>query len=620
MKRSFFLVCILITLFVNMTFAQSNRFLQSVDYTMMLDFDIRKHQYEGIQKLKYTNNSSDTLDRIFYHLFFNAFKPGSEMDVLSCNIKDPDPRVGDRIKNLRKSEQGFMNVLSLKKDGKAVKFSTEETILEVSLSEPILPGQTAFLEMEFLAQIPLQVRRTGRNNMEGIEYSVSQGYPKICAYDEQGWHANPYIAREFYGPFGNFDVTIELPSEYIVAATGILQNPEEIGYGYSNKEPKKKGKNLRWQFKAENVHDFVWAADPDYKHTSHIAKDGTILRFFYQENEKTKENWENLPRIMDEILQFLNQNYGQYPYPQYCIIQGGDRGMEYPMATLVTGERNFNSLLGTCIHEIVHSWFQGVIATNESLYPWMDEGFTNFVGNEVRNHLKKMQLITGLAVDNPHLTQVRGYENFAKAGLEEPMITHADHYLTNTAYAMAAYTKGVVFLEQLRYIIGTELFYKGMKRYYEEWKFKHPNPNDFIRVMEKVSGMELDWFKEYFVHTTHTIDYGIVRYGYQSIVLEKVGIMPMPLDITVTMKDGTVTNHYIPMNLMRANKKNDDFFTNYTLQKRWPWVEKFYTLPLGVETMDIKSIVIDPSGRLADIDKSNNTFPRIGVDVEDLTR
>ncbi len=619
MYRIFFITFIAFTFFITPCISQECRFLQEVDYKMELDVNLKKHQFDGIQKVKYTNNSKDTLHRIFYHLYFNAFKPDSEMDIMSRTIKDPDRRIADRIKNLRKSEQGFVDVKSLTMDGKKTDFKVSGTILEVDLHVPILPGKTVKLEMEFLSQIPLQIRRTGRNNSEGIEYSVAQGYPKICGYDEQGWHANPYIAREFYGPFGNFDVTIKMPSEYIIAGTGVLQNPEDIGYGYSSEEPKKRDKKLEWHFKAEKVHDFVWAADPDYKHIVHKAYDGTILRFFYQENEKTKDNWENLPKVMDAVLEYVNTNYGKYPYPEYSFIQGGDGGMEYPMATLITGERNFASLVGVSIHEMVHSWYQGVIATNESLYHWMDEGFTNYVSTEVFNHLKKYKLIPGITEDNPQLSSVKGYINFTKTGLEEAMSTHADHFNSNAAYGAASYTKGQAFLEQIRYIVGEEYFKKGMKRYFEEWKFKHPNPNDFFRVMEKTSGMELDWFREYFVETTHTIDYALKDFGFESIIIERVGRIPMPLDITVTLENGKTKKFYIPLDIMRGEKKEDGYFNDFKIQKPWNWVNKNYILNLGENTNMIK-VQIDISGRMADVNPSDNNFPRPTFADEDPTK
>lgn len=590
---------------------QPERWQQAVQYTMDVHMNIKKHQIKGNQQLVYTNNSPDTLDRVFYHLYFNAFQPNSMMDVRSRNIPDPDRRVGDRIAKLKKSEQGWSEVLSLKMNGAKLKYETVGTILEVKLTEPILPHSTVTFDMEFEAQVPLQVRRTGRFNKEGIEYSMAQWYPKMCNYDYQGWHANPYVAREFYGIWGDYDVTIELPSEYVVAATGSLQNPTEIGYGYSDNEPTERPKNQKWHFKASNVHDFVWAADPDYKQIVYRAYNGTILRFFYQPGEKTTENWENLPKIMDQCLQFINEKYGTYDYPEYSFIQGGDGGMEYPMATLITGERSMVSLVGVAVHEWMHSWFQMMLGSNESLYHWMDEGFTSYASNEVMNMLKIKKSIPGEPDFNPHLDEVKGYANFALSGKEEPLITHADHFQTNTAYGVASYTKGEVLLEQIRYIIGEQAFDRGMKLYYTTWKSKHPNANDFFRIMERTSGLELDWFKEYFVHTTHTIDYDIDDMKGKSLIIKKVGIMPMPLDVVVTAKDGKTYQYYIPLEMMRGEKKGDRFFENFKIMPDWSWTSPTYKLDIDLKLSDIKTIEIDPSMRLADVDRSNNVYPRL---------
>jgi hypothetical protein len=593
------------------SFAQPERWQQAVQYKMDIDFNIKQHQFTGKQVLTYTNNSPDTLGKVFYHLYFNAFQPNSAMDVRSRNIPDPDKRVGDRIAKLKKNEQGFQNVLSLTMNGKAVKYITVGTILEVQLDDPILPRSSVVFEMEFLGQVPLQIRRSGRFNSEGIEYSMSQWYPKMCNYDYQGWHANPYVGREFYGIWGDYDVTIRMPREYVIAATGILQNKDEIGYGYSDKEPISRADKLSWHFMAENVHDFVWAADPDYRQIVYKTKDGLTIRCFFQPGEKTTENWEQLPVIIDEAFKFINEHYGRYPYSEYAFIQGGDGGMEYPMATLITGERSLISLVGVSVHELMHSWYQGVLGSNESLYHWMDEGFTSYASGEVMNYLMLKKLIPGEPSQNPHLDEVRGYINFALSGKEEPLITHADHFLTNTAYGVASYTKGEVFLEELRYIIGEHAFDKGMLKYFNTWKYKHPNPNDFIRVIEKVSGLELDWFKEYFVHTIHTIDYDIEDMQGKSLIIRRIGNMPMPLDVTVKTNNGKEFNYYIPLDILRGEKKGDRFFSNFKVKEDWQWVNPTYKLDIDHSIDDIISVEIDASGRLADVDRSNNVYPRL---------
>ncbi|MEM6725480.1 MAG: M1 family metallopeptidase, partial [Bacteroidota bacterium] len=506
---------------------------QAVDYNMDIVMDTENHQYKGKQTLIYTNNSPDDLDRVFYHLFFNAFQPNSMMDVRSRWIKDPDGRVRDRIQGLQEDEIGYIKVKSLTMNGKKVKFETVGTILEVDLPEPIKSGEKATLVMEWDAQIPQQVRRSGRNNREGIDYSMTQWYPKMVEYDHQGWHAYPYIAREFHGVWGDFDVKITLPKKYTVGGSGYLQNPEEIGKGYETEGMKVKqpeGETLTWHFKAPKVHDFAWGADPDYVHTKIKGRDDLELHFFYVPDEKTSPVWEPLPETAIKIFEIIEKHYGVYPYKQYSIIQGGDGGMEYPMCTLINGKGGKSAVESVTIHEVIHSWYQMVLATNEALYAWMDEGFTTYATNVV-----KMELYQTNA--NLHTRTYGNYFYYASAGAEEPMSTHADHYDTNGAYSIGSYVKGAVFVHQLEYIVGKETFDKGMLRYYDEWAFKHPEPNDFIRVMEKESGLELDWYKEYFVNSTKTIDYGIKSVkenGNQIVVdLERIGYMPMPVDVEV---------------------------------------------------------------------------------------
>ena len=613
MKKTLTLAFLLF--FLNNIFlqAQPDRWQQRAEYKMDIDFDVEKHQFTGTQEIKYFNNSPDTLNKVFYHLYFNAFQPNSMMDVRSRTIADPDRRVGDRISKLSEEEIGYLKVKSLEQGGKATTFETVGTILEVTLAEPILPNSTTVLAMTFDGQVPIQIRRSGRDNREGISYSMAQWYPKLAEYDYQGWHANPYIGREFYGIWGDFDVTISIHKDYMVAATGYLQNPQEIGHGYEDEnKPMKlpKGDKLTWNFKANDVHDFLWAADPDYKHITLVRENGNALHFFFQAGENTTENWEKLPEIMDEAFSYINKHFGQYYYKKYSFIQGGDGGMEYPMATLITGERRLGSLVGVSVHELMHSWYQMMLGTNESLYAWMDEGFTSYATNRVMNHLRGKGLLggNGQAVDNPQVRSYSGYFNIARSGQEEALTTHSDHFILNTAYGIASYSKGAVFLHQLEYIIGKEAFDRGLLRYFNSWKLKHPNVNDCIRIFEKESGLELDWYKEYWVNTTHTIDYAVKsvddKDGKASIQLQRVGVMPMPIDVQLTYTDGSTEMYNIPLRIMRGEKTEG----NIKVVEDWPWTNPEYTLMLDRSKSDIQSIEIDPTKRLADIDGQNNSL------------
>ncbi|HMN90134.1 MAG TPA: M1 family metallopeptidase [Saprospiraceae bacterium] len=594
--------------------AQPERWQQRVSYKMDIDFDVKQHQYKGKQNLIYINNSPDTLHKVFYHLYLNAFQPGSVMDVRSRTIGDPDPRVSSRIANLKPNEIGYQRIRSLTQNGQPASYEVEGTILEVTLPEPIMPHSSAIFDMEWDAQIPVQIRRNGRDSREGVAYSMAQWYPKLCEYDYQGWHANPYVGREFYGVWGDYDVKITIDKNFTIGGTGYLQNPDEIGHGYSSKTPTNKGDKLTWHFIAPNVHDFMWGADSNYTHEVLERKDGVILHFFYKKNDRTKDVWAALPKIMDKAFDFINVTYGQYPYRQYSFVQGGDGGMEYPMATLITGERPLASLVGVSVHELMHSWYQMLLGTNESLYAWMDEGFTTYASNVVMNHLAAEGLIPGMRPrDNPHANTYAGYLGLALSGAEEPMTIHADHFMTNFAYGSAAYNKGAVFLHQLEYIIGKQAFDASLLRYYYTWRFKHPNDNDCIRIFEKQSGLELDWYKEYWVHSTHTIDYAIKTVEpadnkATQITLERVGAMPMPLDVVITYNDGKRDIFNIPLDLMRGAKPQEDPNAGYTVLKDWPWTNLTYVFTIPRPVGAISKVEIDPSRRMADVNIENNVM------------
>lgn len=594
--------------------AQPDRWQQRVSYEMKIDFDVKTHQFKGTQRLVYLNNSPDTLDRVFYHLYFNAFQPNSMMDVRSRTIADPDGRVGSRISRLQPDEIGYQHIQSLKQNGTEVSYQDENTILEVKLAEPIMPQSSAVLEMEFTGQVPIQIRRSGRDNAEGIAYSMAQWYPKMCEYDYQGWHADPYIAREFYGVWGDFDVTITIDSSYTIGGSGYLQNPCEIGHGYcANPSRKDQNGKLTWHFLAPNVHDFMWAADPEYRHLTHKAADGTELHFFFQENDRTKDSWPQLGSIMDSVFSYADRNFGKYPYKQYSFVQGGDGGMEYPMATLITGERSLGSLVGVATHELMHSWYQMVLGTNESLVAWMDEGYTSYASTRIMDYLVRNKIIAGTPSDNPFQRVYAGYTRFTQSGAEEPLSTHADHFQTNSAYGMGSYTKGQIFLNQLEYVIGKPAFDRGLLRYFNTWKFKHPNANDFIRIMEKESGLELDWYKEYMVNTTHTIDYAIENIEAAGdstlITLRRIGLMPMPQDVIVQRKGGQPLAFTIPLTLMRGEKQELWEGHPFQLLPDWPWTHPQYQFKIPVKHQDVEKIELDPSQRMADVDLSNNIFP-----------
>jgi len=601
MLKKFSFFALLIVLSSVQLFAQPERWQQQINYKIDAALDVQKNTIKGTEEILYTNNSTDTLRKVYFHMYWNAFQPNSNMDVRSRelgktilasrrgeDIKDWDMRVRDRIQNLKPEEYGIQKVNTITINGKAQQLLEHETILEVVLTQPILPKSAVKMNVQFEAQVPVQVRRSGRDNAEGVRYSMSQWYPKMVEYDYQGWNTNPYIAREFYGVWGNYDVTLRMDKSYMVGGTGVLQNPTA---------PLDKDGHKVWNFKGNTIHDFVWFADNDFKHLSKEVRKGLTLHVYYKAKDaKADSAWANVLWAAEKVLPYMEKKMGAYPYPQYSFIQGGDGGMEYAMATLLKGPG-----LGTVFHEWIHSWYQHILGTNESLFAWMDEGFTSYGEDDVTHHYEK-----NFATQSPYISEAakkqltasierqatmlpavqfgnyNGYLALAKSGFEEPMSTHADHFNTNYAYSNAAYSKGGTFLGLLGYVMGEAKRDQLMLNYYNTWKFKHPNANDFIRVAEKTSGLQLQWLKEYWVNSTKTIDYGLndiqVSGNAALISIQRVGKFPMPVEVVVTYKDGTSELHYMPLDLMLGAKQQEGTLKQINhpeirLRQRSHWVQ-----------------------------------------------
>ena len=591
-------------------FAQPDRWQQRVKYFMDIDMNVTSNRFTGKQHLEYSNHSPDTLRKVFYHLYWNAFQPNSMMDnhsralgqILIHGNPDWDERVRDRIQHLKPDEIGYQKILSLKMNGVPQPFKMEETILEVNLTKPILPNSTVNFDMEFEGQVPLQIRRSGRDNPETqVRYSMSQWYPKICEYDYAGWHPTPYVAREFYGVWGDFDVKIRIDKTYILGGTGYLQNPNQIGYGYESpgtKVMRPAGDKLTWHFFAPNVHDFVWAADPGFKHATKKIRNDLTLHVLYKRTNVPEKKWLDILDQAALVLPFIERTYGPYPYKQYSFIHGGDGGMEYPMATLLKDASGW-------MHEFMHSWYQGMLGTNELKYPWMDEGFTQYAAARNWGHLNK-----DTSADQIYKQEYDAYLSLAKSNFQEPSSTYADFFSTNLGYELSSYYKGTVFMVQLGYIVGDEVLDKILLEYYRQWRFKHPNADDFMRIAEKVSDMQLDWYKDFWINSTKSIDYGIDSLwevnGRTRIRLRMIGKVPMPIDVLLQFKDGSRQLAYIPQYLMFGSKPIENISIPRTTYEPWKWTSPDYEFEINRRLTDLKIIEIDPSHRMADIDRANN--------------
>ena len=619
MKKSILAICgLALALSVQ---AQDNHWQQQADYQMNVTMNVKNFQYKGVQKVTYINNSPDTLTTVFFHLYFNAFQPNSEMDANLQTLPDPDGRMAtnigtpqrpiyeSRIAKLNPDEIGYLRVKKLTQDGVPATISHESTILKVTLPTPILPHSRTVLGLDFEGQVPVMIRRAGRNSPDDVALSMAQWYPKMVAYDHKGWHTTEYLGREFYGVWGNFDVKITLDKTYLVGASGVLQNPNEIGFGYEDKGvkvPTTKAATKTWHFIAERVHDFTWAADPQYVHDKHQLADGKTIHFIYK---KYKDTWKQIQEPMLKVFDYYNQLIGKYPWPQYSFIQGGDGGMEYAMCTLMVGNEKYERLVGTAAHELAHAWFQHLLATDEAAYPWMDEGFTSYI-----EYLAEHQILKTKKTANPFESAYKGYFGLVKSGFQEPTITHSDRFATNYAYSVTAYYKGLLFLTQLDYLMGNEALQKTLKRYYNEYAFKNPTPNDFIRIAEKVSGMQLQWFLNEFMETDHTADYAISKVegkgNKTEVTLKRVGRLPLSIDLWVTDKADNIRYVYIPLRMTYAEKPNTYPAYPRTVLPAWGWGNPTYTFTLDMPLEDIKSITLDPENKSVDTDKENNSFSK----------
>ena len=594
------------------SFSQQNAYYQqSAKYKMDIDINAQNFTYQGNQTLTYINNSPDELKVVYFHLYWNAFKPNSMMDQrVQSQGKNGDSRLQtngvSRLASIPKEEEGAQNIHWIKQNGKDLKFEIQETIMKVELNTPIKPNSSTTFTMEWDAVIPQQIRRSGRNNREGIDMSMTQWYPKIAEYDYDGWATFDYIGREFHAPFADFEVNIKIDKDYIIGAGGTLENPLEVRGYDQNADIKSDSKNkATWKWTAKNILDFAFAADRDYTVESFTILDGPKIYYVYQKSEKT-QLWEESKPYVTKFFQLMNATLGRYAYPSYAFIQGGDGGMEYGMCTLMLGEgRTLEGLVGLMVHEGGHSWNQQMLAYNESVRPWMDEGFTSYYDDLIMHQLFPPKE----PVANPFVNSIKSYVNFTKTGKEEPAVWLADHHDGGNAYSIASYVKGEVFLVQLGYIVGEQNLSLIMKEFFNQWKMKHPTERDFLHIAQKTSGMDLKWFQHYWINTTKTIDYAIKNVKYEAnsttITLENKGSIPMPIDFSILTKDKKVVNYQIPMSMTHV-WKTKDIYGDFNTLDYWKWTQKEYTFTIPYNKSQISALGIDFSQRLADVNPEDN--------------
>lgn len=599
--------------------AQNPYWQQHVAYNIEAELDTTRHLIRAFQSIRYTNHSPDTLRTFYLLLYANAFKDENTTAMREAGKFFVPP-------NLKKHERGWIRIDSFeilaingRTDLPLTAYKVEDTVLEAPLPEPLPPGAELSLRLHFTLSIRKHYQRMGYRDGQ---YDLAQWYPKVAVYDDKGWHAEPmHLLGEFYGEFGEFEVSLTVPGNFIVAATGVpvAGNP---GWQWVQADTSWSEKTLRaWHdsvktalhrravqtgprtvtFRAENVHDFAWSASADFVYLHGEYRSIPIHVLF---RPKAWKKWKtDAVQHTQSALNWLEQKFGPYPYPQVTLVHGLLRGgMEYPMLVMLRSPGEF-----LIFHEVGHIYFYGILANNELEEPWLDEGLTTFQTKWYmetrygRYGYNKEDLLKRLPKPArwyrlPTLKQL--YTNFlhmyASTGHDEPLGTPAYQVKDPMSYAVNAYVKGAMFFELLRYVVGDSTFERIMREYYRRWQFKHVNEERFRAVCEEISGQDLGWFFEQWLHQTPVIDYALKEVKTEKrpdntyetrVVIENRGTGRMPVDILVRGASGD------------------------SLWLRWQGDERFGEVVIRTPFKP-KRVILDPGDRILDRNLLDNGHAR----------
>ncbi len=586
-------------------------FQQEVNYRIEARLLPELNRVEGHEWLVYHNNSPDTLSRLYFHLYLNKFREGTR--------KNP-------------AKIGYIDIVYLRdEEGKSLPYRVNETLLEARLPQPLLPGDSVKLEFRFNSILPPTGERFG---YYGVHFDVGHWYPVPAVYDRHGWHTDQHLSGEFYHEWGNYRVSLDVPTGYVVAATGILQNPEALpdSVAYPDRRPWYEvypdTARTVYHFLARRVHDFVWVADPDLV-LRQVQAGAVTINFFIQPYQL--EAWEKQLPIARQALEFFQNTIGPYPYKQLSVVDGyiTAGGMEYPNLVIINDWiSNPRDLSATIIHEIAHQWFFGLLANNQTRYGWMDEGFATYfenlavekiLGADTYSDQRRKSRLSRLFNYQINLWEDErlAYLDYVKSGLDEPINTQFD-WLQNDPY-MIYYQKTSQVISQLRLVLGDSLFWAGIRHYYRTWRFRHPYPEDLERSFEQVSGRRLDWFFNEWLNTTWQCDYAVgkVKGHWETdslgmhyrarITFQRKKPIVMPLDFAVTLRNGEMRRYRIPVDDGMSFPNGDSPLPAWRFDRQSQEIE--LRLP-----DKIKSVTIDPDGRLLDVNPWNNstrTFPKM---------
>lgn len=590
MLRSFYTGSLLIISFL--ASAQQNYFQQEVNYKIDVTLNDKTHELSAFEKIEYVNNSNTSLTYIYFHLWPNAYK--NNETALARQLLS----LGETSMYFAKPEDlGYIDSLDFMVDGKAIKWEYDKEhidICKLHLSEPLKPWDTIKITTPFHVKLPsAAISRLGHI---GQAYAITQWYPKPAVFDRYGWHQMPYLNQgEFYSEFGSFDVNITLPQNYLLAATGDrIDEPEEEAwlavkvaetekmieeknYSYDNSFPASSSTLKTIRFKQYRVHDFAWFADKRF----HVLKGKVYLPYsgssidswaFFTNNEP--QLWSKALEYINDATAFYSELHGDYPYNHVTAVDGtisAGGGMEYPNITIIGESHDAFTLETTIMHEVGHNWYYGILGSNEREFPFMDEGLNSFYEMRyIRNKYPERKLTSLIGRDSTfkffglntfkHKAQYEfSYLLAARKNTDQPILTPAQ-YFTNYNYGAIVYSKSAITFDYLMNYVGKEKFDEAMKFYYEQWKFKHPYPEDLIKTLQYYFNTDLNWFVSDMLVTKKKIDYKVLKHkrfddGSHAILIKNLRNVSAPVSVS-GIKDGkvvgTVWHNSIPNKTKRV--------------------------------------------------------------------
>jgi hypothetical protein len=550
-------------------------FQQQLNYKINVTLNDKKHELKGFESVEYINNSPDTIGFLYFHLWPNAYsdnKTELAKEIFRREGKGKlfnDPELRGYIDSLDFEVQGYRIQWNL--------LSGFPDICKLNLNKPLNPGDTIYISTPFHVKIPKGI--TSRLGHIGESYQISQWYPKPAVYDKSGWHQMPYLDQgEFYSEFGSYDVSITLPANYVVGATGDLQNEEEKKqleilsadtswmkklYDAGTDFPISSSKMKTLRYTENQIHDFAWFADKRF----HVLKGKVKLPDTGREvttwaifTNQEASLWMDAISYINNAIWYFSKWSGDYPYNNFTVIQSSltaGAGMEYPGLTVISLAKDAYHLDEVIAHEICHSWFYSAIGSDERRFPFMDESITSAYESRYlderypKRKLWEIYLRNRKLAEFFHIMEMPGQRMDeldwliqVRNNLEQPVNLASPDY-TRENYNIMIYNKAAQGFNYLRAYLGNSLFDSIMHDYYRTWKYRHPGPGDLRAIFESHTVKDLSWFFDDFLGTTMRLDYKMVRFKNQKLLIKNRGELKSPLLLEEVTGDSVYSENWI---------------------------------------------------------------------------